>query len=197
MECGNMVDVKSYECFPTMIYEFKSGLSNSDHNLMLKYLAVERDKENDLHTLSYFKPLKDKILELSTYILKSNEYIYEKIEITNMWANKMEDEEIHAPHTHSNNFLSGVYYLNASKDTAPIQFFDPRPQASVLVPRKIPNWHNSNMIQFDSVIGIGLIFPSWLQHWVPQNKDNRISISWNVFVRGEYGEADTLQNAYI
>ena len=46
---------------------------------MLKYLAVERDKENDLHTLSYFKPLKDIILELSTYILKSNEYIYEKI----------------------------------------------------------------------------------------------------------------------
>ena len=200
MECGNMVDVKSYECFPTMIYEFKSNLLDEDHNLMLKYLTSSdnfHQKENDLQILSHFKPLKDKILEVSEYVLKNNRYSFEKIEITNMWANKMEDEEIHAPHTHSNNFLSGVYYLNASKDTAPIQFFDPSPQASVLVPRKTPNWHNSNMIQFDSVIGIGLIFPSWLQHWVPQNKDNRVSISWNVFVRGEYGEPDTLQNAYI
>jgi len=192
-----MDNVKLYECFPTMIYEFKSGLSNSDHNLMLKYLAPGRGTENDLQILSYFKPLKDKILEVSKYILKNNEYIYEKIEITNMWANQMGDKDIHAPHTHSNNFLSGVYYLLSSKDTAPIHFFDPRPQASVLVPRKKPNWYNSNMIQFDSVIGIGMIFPSWLQHWVPQNKDNRISISWNVFVRGEYGEPDTLQNAYI
>ena len=197
MECVNMVDVKLHECFPTMIYEFKSGLSNSDHNLMLKYLAPGLGTENDLQILSYFKPLKDKILEVSKYILKNNEYIYEKIEITNMWANQMGDKDIHAPHTHSNNFLSGVYYLLSSKDTAPIHFFDPRPQASVLVPRKKPNWYNSNMIQFDSVIGIGMIFPSWLQHWVPQNKDNRISISWNVFVRGEYGEPDTLQNAYI
>ena len=192
-----MDNVKLYECFPTMIYEFKSGLSNSDHNLMLKYLAPGLGTENDLQILSYFKPLKDKILEVSKYILKNNEYIYEKIEITNMWANQMGDKDIHAPHTHSNNFLSGVYYLLSSKDTAPIHFFDPRPQASVLVPRKKPNWYNSNMIQFDSVIGIGMIFPSWLQHWVPQNKDNRISISWNVFVRGEYGEPDTLQNAYI
>lgn len=200
MEYNSMDDVKLYECFPTMIYEFKSNLSDEDHDLMLKYLTSSNNfhqKENDLQILSYFKPLKDKILEVSKYILKNNRYSFERIEITNMWANKMEDDETHAPHTHSNNFLSGVYYLNASKDTAPIQFFDPRPQASVLVPRKTPNWHNSNMIQFDSVIGIGLIFPSWLQHWVPQNKDDRISISWNVFVRGDYGEPDTLQNAYI
>ena len=53
------------------------------------------------------------------------------------------------------------------------------------------------MIQFDSVVGMGLIFPSWLQHWVPQNKDNRISISWNIIVRGQYGEPNTLQNANI
>jgi uncharacterized protein (TIGR02466 family) len=93
--------------------------------------------------------------------------------------------------------MSGVYYLKASKDTAPIQFFDPRAQAHILSPRKKYNWDNSNMIQFNSVKGVGLLFPSWLQHWVPNNKDDRISISWNIIARGDYGEPKSLQNANI
>ena len=53
------------------------------------------------------------------------------------------------------------------------------------------------MVQFDAVNGTGLIFPSWLQHWVPSTQHERISVSWNVLVRGHYGEPKTFQNAYI
>ena len=53
------------------------------------------------------------------------------------------------------------------------------------------------MIQFDSVKGSGFIFPAWLQHWVPATHHERISVSWNVLVRGYYGEPKTFQNAYI
>ena len=53
------------------------------------------------------------------------------------------------------------------------------------------------MIQFDSVTNKGVIFPSWLQHWVKTNKSERISVSWNIQVKGHYGELHTLQNAYI
>ena len=53
------------------------------------------------------------------------------------------------------------------------------------------------MVQFDAVTGMGYIFPSWLQHWVPPTEEDRISISWNILVRGYYGEKGTLQNAYI
>ena len=60
-----------------------------------------------------------------------------------------------------------------------------------------PNWQNGSMLQFDSEQGTGLIFPSWLQHWVPETKDERISIAWNAIVRGKYGEPNTLQNATI
>jgi uncharacterized protein (TIGR02466 family) len=119
-----------------------------------------------------------------------------------MWANILGLESVHAPHTHSNNLLSGVFFLQASDFSSPIQFFDPRAQSSILVPRrKKNNIYNSNMVQFDSVNGTGLIFHSWLQHWVPQQKRSgdieRISLSWNVIARGNYGETDTLQNAYI
>ena len=56
---------------------------------------------------------------------------------------------------------------------------------------------NSNIAQFQSETGWGVVFPSWLVHWVPETKDERISIAWNIIVRGEYGEPNALQNAYI
>ena len=113
-----------------------------------------------------------------------------------MWANTLNNGESHPPHTHSNNFLSGVYYLKAG-NTSPIQFFDPRPAAHVLQPRNTPNFINSSMVEFDSIEGVGYIFPSWLSHWVPPTKEQRVSVSWNILLRGHYGEHGTLQNAYI
>ena len=105
-----------------------------------------------------------------------------------MWGNKLNVGATHPPHTHSNNFLSGVFYLQSDNKSAPIQFFDPRAQANILIPRrKNNNWNNSTVIQFDSVAGIGFIFPSWLRHSVPPNEiatKDRISLSFNTFVRG-------------
>ena len=41
------------------------------------------------------------------------------------------------------------------------------------------------------------MFPAWLSHWVPPTPNTRTSISFNVILRGEYGEENTLQNANI
>ena len=150
-----------------------------------------------LHNHLAFQPFAKKVIECTKEIMRLNQYFFEDVEITNMWSNTLRREESHPPHTHSNNIFSGVYYLRASSTTAPIQFFDPRPQASVFKPRNTPNWNNSSMIQFDSVEGKGFIFPSWLMHWVPPTDDERVSISWNVIIRGDYGEPNTLQNAHI
>ena len=53
------------------------------------------------------------------------------------------------------------------------------------------------MMQDDAAVDIALFFPSWLMHWVPPTSNERVSIAWNIIVRGEYGEPHTLQNAYI
>ena len=195
-----MVNVKVHKCFPTIIYEF----DHKDVNkvMMDSYIRQVRKNhkyhtEDDLHVLSYFSDLRDKVKEVSGQYLNDLEYAYDSLEITGMWANKLYEGNSHPPHTHSNNILSGVYYFSASKETSPIQFFDPRVQAHVLKPRNKPNWNNASMIQFDSIEGKGFIFPSWLQHWVPPTEDERISISWNILVRGNYGEPKTLQNAHI
>lgn len=193
MEHSSMVDVKTHRCFPTSIHEVKLNIDSLDKKQMLQYVQLN-SKDDDLHMMSYFKPLANKILECSKKILKDGGYEFDKIEITNMWGNLLSKGQSHAPHTHSNNILSGVYYLQSG---SPIQFFDPRPAATILKPRNTPNWDNSGMIQFDSVEDIALFFPSWLMHWVPSTSKERASIAWNVIVRGEYGEPHTLQNAYI
>tara|TARA_Y100000590_G_scaffold73483_1_gene80931 strand:+ start:171 stop:758 length:588 start_codon:yes stop_codon:yes gene_type:complete len=195
-----MADVKVHKCFPTIIYEF--DYKPTDKIMMEQYIRQVRKNheyhtDDDLMILSYFAKLRDKIKDVSEQYLDDLQYEYNKIEITGMWANMLYEGSIHAPHTHSNNFLSGVYYLNTNEKSSPIQFFDPRAQAQVLRPRNTPNWNNASMVQFEAIQGRGFIFPSWLMHWVPPTQDERISVSWNILVRGNYGEPNTLQNAHI
>ena len=132
-----MVDVK------TSIHEVKMDILKFDRKNMIA--CLEKGSDDELHKISYFKPLVENILISSEKILKDGGYEFDKLEITNMWGNKLKEGETHAPHTHSNNFLSGVYYLQSG---SPIQFFDPRPASSILKPRNIPDWDNSNMIEF-------------------------------------------------
>lgn len=153
----------------------------------------------DLHTKEEFKIFSDMVLERSKEIIKILDYDVENIAITDMWGNVLEKGEAHPPHTHSNNFLSGVYYLHSDK-AAGIQFFDPRPSADVIVPRKTKKTHNnSNLLSFASKTNRAVFFPSWLNHWVPQNisKNKRISIAWNVQLKGQVGEHHEYQSAYF
>jgi uncharacterized protein (TIGR02466 family) len=203
-----MADVKNHVCFPTLVHEFKLDIT---HDKMIDYIySVEeetlamskttRQSSTDLHKYQIFKPLVNELDVLHVDIIRNLEYKYDQIEITNMWSNHMYSGDAHPPHTHSNNFLSGVYYLQSSADSSPIHFFDPRAQSSILVPRREKvNRYNSNMLSFIASQGTGLIFPSWLQHWVPptQCKRGRISLSWNIILRGDYGDTGTFQNAYI
>ena len=208
-----MANVERHDFFPTCLYRFKHDFEENELDSMISHIdlnslsehngqTVKRtgsQNQDDLQRIPTFSNLTRTIIDVSKHILNEQGYMGE-IEITNMWGNilRPQSQRAHAPHTHSNNFLSGVFYLKTSSDTSPIQFFDPRPQANVLKPRKKEfNLLNSDMAQFNSETGYGVVFPSWLQHWVPETKDERVSIAWNVIVRGKYGEPNTLQNATI
>ena len=193
-----MVDVVQHKLFPTIVSEFEYNMSSDEHGVVLKELRSSETKvilqtKDDLH--KKLPSFKRKVFEVTEKICRESKYRYDTLEITGMWANMLKKGDSHPPHTHSNNVFSGVYYL---EDGAPIQFFDPRPQASVLHPNlEYTTFDNSSMIQFNSQKGMGLIFPSWLQHWVPPTEKDRISISWNIILRGDYGQPHTLQNSHI
>jgi len=193
-----MVDVVQHKLFPTIVSEFEYNMSSDEHGVVLKELRSSETKvilqtQDDLH--KKLPSFKRKVFEVTEKICRESKYRYDTLEVTGMWANMLKKGDSHPPHTHSNNVFSGVYYL---EDGAPIQFFDPRPQASVLHPNlEYTTFDNSSMVQFSSQKGMGLIFPSWLQHWVPPTEKDRISISWNIILRGDYGQPHTLQNSHI
>ena len=199
-----MVDVVIHKTFPTIVSEFKFDMDDSERDIVIKELGSVEKKSNEIIIQTNDKLAERipnftrNIFDIANKILRETfKYEYDNLEITSMWANQLSKGETHPPHTHSNNVLSGVYYLH-SKCEAPIQFFDPRPQANVLHPNiKYSNFENSGMISFRNDTGIGLMFPAWLQHWVPPTTDNRISISWNIILSGDYGQPGTLQNSHI
>ena len=114
-----------------------------------------------------------------------------------MWSNILKPGEMHKPHTHSNNLLSGVFYVQ-SDEGANIQMYDPRPQADVLRPQPKKNTkENSSIWFFPSITNRMILFPSWLQHLVPinQSKNDRISIAFNFMLKGKIGSEHNYQSA--
>ena len=214
MEHSIMVDVEltEFKCFPTNIYTFKSikdvlqehenMIVDAKNNILKNKVGYTRmglfQTGDDLHNLPTFRKFSIFVSQLCSDALAHEGYEKQKIEITQMWANQQDNGSVHPPHAHSNCILSGVYYIKSTGNSSKIQFFDPRAQARVLKPRREKsNWDNSHMFEISAVTGTGVIFPSWLQHWTPTNADERISISWNILVRGNYGDPNTLQNANI
>ena len=154
-------------------------------------------KSANLHTKKEFKFFADLIIITSKRIIEQLDYKVDDIVITDMWANVLKNNEHHPVHTHSNNFLSGTYYLQSDKG-ASIVFHDPRPAADVLVPRKKETTlNNSSLLSYASKQNRAVIFPSLLAHWVQQYKSNhkRISIAWNIQIKGQVGEHHEFQSA--
>ena len=196
-----MVDVIKHSLFPTIINSFEFDMDEKEYNLVINKLNnIEKSREELIiqttdNLFIDIPKFANSIGIITEKICEDLNYKYESIEMTGMWANKLIKGEVHPPHTHSNNIFSGVYYLEGGSQ---IQFFDPRPQASVLqIDVTKVTQSNASMLAFDSQKGAGLIFPSWLTHWVPVTDKTRISISWNILLRGEYGQPGTLQNSHI
>tara|TARA_B100000902_G_C26977889_1_gene748753 strand:+ start:181 stop:783 length:603 start_codon:yes stop_codon:yes gene_type:complete len=153
--------------------------------------------KHNLHETEPFKWFAKDIAKAAFNVFDTLDYSVDNIEITGMWGNILKPGEMHQSHTHSNNFLSGVFYLNSDGATG-LTISDPRPAADVLVPRKAKKTtDNSNLLSYKSNQNRLIIFPSWLVHWVPVNKSkrNRTSISFNIQVKGQLGELHEFQSA--
>jgi len=192
--------------FPTHLFLI-DDFYNSDITAMKKYISdlwVNRDYDDrwqtrsaNLHKQKEFKEFAELVISTSKDILNELKYDVEDVVITDMWATVLKTEEHHPAHTHSNNFLSGTYYLHSDQG-ASIMFQDPRPAAGVILPRMSERTiATANLLTYASKQNRAIIFPSWLPHYVKPNKStaNRISIAWNIQLKGQVGEHHEFQSA--
>lgn len=106
--------------------------------------------------------------------------------VTGCWANVNAPGTGHRLHSHRNNFLSGVYYVQVQDEADSINFFDPRPQAGVIRPQaSLSTAENTEVASLRVANGTLLLFPAWLPHAVDTNRSQRprISLSFNLMFR--------------
>ena len=132
--------------------------------------------DTNLHEYDEFIDLADVISNSAEAVLDFLQIEYENFEITGCWANLNPTGGINTPHTHPNNYLSGVYYVQTSKGADSIFFADPRPQA------KAETAYTGNEVVMDAKEGRLIIFPAWLSHGVPVNRSNRDRISVSFYI---------------
>ena len=141
---------------------------------------------HDLHRRPAFRPAMRVAEAALLETLAAMKAVHEGVVITGCWANMNPVGVPHAPHSHPNNLLAGVYYVQADEGADRITFHDPRPQLYPLWPRaerrnalNAPHW--SVPVQAGRVI----VFPAWLMHSVPPNRSRRprLSISFNAMLK--------------
>jgi len=183
--------------FPTLVWqttigkEFHQALNRNIINKLnvLRQTTPHIDSHiswqstTDLHCLEEFQTLISLIEDTVSGILLFLKIGYDDFEITGCWANMNAAGGTHNIHSHPNNFLSGVYYVQTAEGSDTINFHDPRIQAGIIRPPVTElSGENTDQVVVRVEEGMFLIFPSWLQHSVDANQSSqlRISISFNI-----------------
>ena len=116
--------------------------------------------------------------------------------ITQSWLNITKPGQFHHQHSHPNSIISGVFYITTVENDQ-IVFHDPNNKLKQIIqldPTASPNAFNSDVWMGVKALDF-LLFPSWLEHSVKPNEKattDRISISFNTFVKGTIGIKDWL-----
>lgn len=155
---------------------------------------------DELHTRAEFQTLCKYVTEGCLEYIELLNWRVANCSITAMWANVLRAGASHKPHIHSNNLLSGVYYVQASGDDASheLYFSDPRLQAHIIEPDVTRRTEkNAGQISFSAEEGRLYLFPSWLSHFVGSNMNSseRISVSFNITATGALGSHENLTYA--
>lgn len=166
--------------------EILGGLKEYLNNPSYKKATYINTKTN-LHKLKKFEKMTFFFNKIIFDYLKFLKLEHHEFEISGCWANISRINYSHHNHSHQNNFVSGVYYVQTEEGKSDkIHFNDPREQNKVLVP--VPSEqtiYNSNGALLDARVGRAYLFPSWLRHEVPINKSNkeRISVAFNAMFK--------------
>ena len=183
--------------FPTLVWkiQIRPALATTIDAKILAALARIRAKApklapgqgwqsaQTLHELEALRDLVACVNKAAKSVLRFLRIGYDAVEITGCWANVLAPGATHKAHSHPNNFLSGVYYLQTHPGADTIKFHDPRNQTGIIRPPIVElTAENTDQVVVNVNNGTLLIFPAYLQHSVDTNssENERISISFNL-----------------
>ena len=190
--------------FPTPIYISKLNRKLTNKELLFidkTKLDVHNNQGNKTSNNNYilnnksFKNLKEELeLKVQDYFNKiicpaNNITPY----ITQSWLNYTETNQYHHKHEHQNSLISGVFYINSTEQFDKIKFFNDEYE---IIKLEVKEWNiwNSKSWWFPVKTGDLILFPSSLTHMVEtkQGDNTRISLAFNIFIRGTVGNNKNL-----
>jgi uncharacterized protein (TIGR02466 family) len=161
-------------------YKNDGNITSNNNYILNEKPFANIKKELDLRVQDYF----DKVISPANNITPY---------ITQSWLNYTETNQYHHKHAHPNSLVSGVFYINCHEEHDKIKFFNDNYKTIKL---EIKDWnlYNSESWWFSVKTGDIILFPSSLTHMVEtkQGNNTRISLAFNVFIKGKVGNNKNL-----
>ncbi len=158
------------------VYPNGTSVTSIDSYILNNKIFKNLKNELNLRIQDYF----DKII-----CTKNNITPY----ITQSWLNYTEENQYLRAHSHGNSIISGVFYVSSDEKLDSIKFFNNPHPSTIVFNTKEWNIFNSESWSFSVKTGDIILFPSSLIHMVEnkKGKNTRISLAFNVFVKGTIG----------
>ncbi len=161
-------------------YKNDGNITSNNNYILNEKPFANIKKELDLRVQDYF----DKVISPANNITPY---------ITQSWLNYTEKNQYHHKHAHPNSLVSGVFYINCHEEHDKIKFFN---YTYKTIRTEVKDWNmwNSESWWFPVKTGDVILFPSSLTHMVEtkQGDNTRISLAFNVFIKGTIGNNKNL-----
>ena len=206
------IDTTLNGLFPTPLYSTKRDMNTSSlENNDIEDIIKEGMNKNIGNSSSNNNYIFDKKLKKIKQFCEQQIEIYveqvinpkQKLNfyITQSWLNVTNPGGYHHTHSHSNSLISGVFYISTEEDDKIILEHPNRKLLEMTsFEFKSLNLWNSCTVTAPCETNTLLLFPSWLNHTVAPNEKatkDRISISFNTFVRGTLGDNISLSELIL
>jgi uncharacterized protein (TIGR02466 family) len=166
-------------------YKNEGNITTNNNYILNEKPFANIKKKLDLKVQDYFDKVISPANKITPYITQS-------------WLNYTEKNQYHHKHQHPNSLVSGVFYINCHKEHDKIKFFN---QSYKTLKLEIKDWNlwNSESWWFSVKTGDVILFPSSLTHMVEtkEGDNTRISLAFNVFIKGTVGDNKQLTELII
>jgi uncharacterized protein (TIGR02466 family) len=166
-------------------YKNDGNITSNNNYILNEKPFTNIKKELDLRVQDYFDKVVSPANKITPYITQS-------------WLNYTETNQYHHKHAHPNSLVSGVFYINCQEEYDKIKFFNDI-YKTIRLEVKDWNLYNSETWWFSVKTGDVILFPSSLTHMVEtkQGDNTRISLAFNVFIKGTVGNNKNLTELII